>query len=420
MRVRAYHDGMSHKALIALWMVLGVLLARAQPAPVRDARWQQDIRFFADQFSRRQVDFDKLYPDPGLRQEIAGIEEGIPNLTDAEIVMRLMRLVAGAHVLHNQVWLPMFRLGFQQLPLEFAWYSDGLAVSASAPEYATALGTRVLRVGPMTPEQILAAVTPYISHENDIGLRHSSPGWIRTLAILQHAGACGADGRVALTLAKPGGEPFILDVRAADSQAKLVSLYDAMPNPPLFRKQYRYYWYEYLAEYKALYIQYNVCRNDPKLPFRAFAGDLFSFADSHAVERVVLDLRFNPGGDSRVIGPLQSGLQSRAALRTHVYVLAGPATASSAQDAARDFRKHLHATLVGMPTAERINGYGESRHLTLPNSKVEIVYSTHYFHNAKNDAPALEPDIPVRPALADVRAGRDPALEAALKDSAKP
>jgi hypothetical protein len=411
---------MSHTAFIALWMVLGVLPAHSQPAPGRDARWRQDIRFFADQFSHRQVDFDKLYPDPGFRQEIAGIEESIPSLTDAQIVMRLMHLVAGAQVLHNQVRLPMFRLGFQQLPLEFAWYSDGLAVSAAASEYAEALGTRVLRVGSMTPEQVLTAVTPYISHENDIGLRHSSPGWIRTLAILQHVGATDADGRVALTLARPGGEPFTLDVRVGDPQVKLVSLYDAMPNPPLFHKQYRYYWYEYLAESKALYIQYNVCRNDPKLPFRAFARELLAFADSHAVERVVLDLRFNPGGDSRVIGPLQSGLQSRATLRPHVYVLAGPATASSAQDAARDFRKHLHATLVGLPTAERINGYGESRHLTLPNSKVEIVYSTHYFHNAKNDAPALEPDIPVRPTLADVLAGRDPALEAALKDSPKP
>jgi hypothetical protein len=402
--------------LIGLWAVP----CHPQTTSGRDTQWRQDVRFFAEQFSRRQTDFDKLYPSPAFREEIARIQEGIPRATDAEIVMRLMRLVAGANVLHNQVWLPVFRLGFQQLPLEFGWFSDGLAVLAATPNYSAALGARVLRVGPMTPEQLLAAVEPYISHENDLGLQRSSTGFLKTLAVLQHVGAAGAGGRVELTLAKPGGQPFTLDVGVGDPRVKLVTLWDTLPNPPLSRRPYRDYWYEYVAGSKAIYIQYNVCRNDPKLSFRQFTRGLFAFADSHPVERVVVDLRNNPGGDSRVIGPLMGGLKSRPALRSHLYVLVGPATASSAQDAALDFRRHLQTTLVGQPTAERINSYGEVRRFSLPHSQLVIQYSTHYFHPAKVDGPALDPDILVRPALADALAGRDPALEAALKHSPEP
>jgi hypothetical protein len=412
---------MSQKALIAILIALEALASHAQPVSDRDAHWRQDIQFFADQFSRRQVDFEKLYPS--FREEIAGILEGILSLTDAEIVMRLMRLVASANVVHNHVWLPIFRLGFQQLPLEFTWFSDGLAVVAAKSAYSAALGARVVRIGPMTPEQLLAAVTPYISHENDGNLQRSSTGFLKTLEVLQHIGGAGADGRVELTLAKPngdsGGEPFTLSVQVGDPRAKLVNLWDLAPVPPLFRKQSGYYWYEYLADSKALYIQYNVCENDPKLRFGEFASGLFAFADSHAVERVMVDLRFNSGGNSRVIGPLMGGLKSRPALRRSLYVLVGPATASSAQDAALDFRRGLHAILVGQATAESINGYGESRDLYLPNSNLRIGYSTHYFHMAKNDAPALDPDIPVRPTLADAITGRDAALETALKHSAK-
>jgi len=40
---------------------------------------------------------------------------------------------------------------------------------------------RVLRIGSMTPPQLLLAVAPYIAHENETGLRRRSPGYARGL-----------------------------------------------------------------------------------------------------------------------------------------------------------------------------------------------------------------------------------------------
>jgi hypothetical protein len=82
--------------------------------------------------------------------------------------------------------------------------------------------------------------------------------------------------------------------------------------------------------------------------------DLRRFGHEFASHHV--DLRFNPGGDSSVINPLTGGLKARAALRSKLYVLIGPGTASSAQDAAIQLRRDLHATLVGEPTREAPNG----------------------------------------------------------------
>ena len=393
----------------------------ALPQADREARWREDLKFFADEFASHQMDFSKLYPPTAFKSELAEIAANLSKLTDVEITLRLMRLVASANVAHTMVGLPIFRLGFRQLPLEFYWYSDGLAVTAATSAYSAALGTRVLRIGAMTPDQLLTAVAPYISHENSAGLRDQSTGYLKTLAVLQHLGAAGADGRVEFTLAKPGGEPFTLTVSVGDPRVKLVSALDALQVTALYRKHPEsYYWYEYLADAQALYIQYNRCQNDPQLAFKDFARDLFAFADAHPVQRVVVDLRFNGGGNSLVIYPLMLGLKARAALRSHLYVLIGARTFSSAEDAALDFRREFQATLIGEPTSGKPNSYGEVKTLTLPNSKLTVQYSTKYYQMIKDaDPSALEPDLRVPRTLADALAGRDPALDAALRHPAR-
>lgn len=155
---------------------------------------------------------------------------------------------------------------------------------------------------------------------------------------------------------------------------------------------------------------------DPKLKFADFARGLFAFADTHAIDRVIIDLRFNGGGDSRLIGALKSGLKSRAALGSHVLVLVGSGTFSSALMNAIELRDELHATLVGEAPGERPNSYGEVKFFTLPNSQLHVQYCTKFFRQVKSGNPAeLEPDIPAAPTLGDTLSGRDPVLEAALR-----
>jgi hypothetical protein len=386
----------------------------------REARWRQDLQFFADEFPRRQADFASLYPQPAFDRDLAALRRDISRLTDADITLRLMRLVASAGVAHTSVGLPLFKPGFRPMPISMRWYSDGLAIVAATPDHAEALGTHVLRIGSMTPEQLLAGVAPYISHENDGWLREQSTGYLAMLKILQELGAAGADGRVTFTLARPGGQAFTLTVTPGDPRVKQVTVVEALSVPPaLYRKHPNsYYWYEYLPDSKALYVQYNRCQIDPKLAFKDFARDLFGAADAQPVERVVIDLRFNGGGNSIVIYPLQAGLKSRSGLASHVYVLIGPGTFSSGQDNALDLRRNLGAILVGEPTGGKVNSYGEVGEFKLPNSGLRVQYSTRFFKVIENDnSPALEPDIQVPRTLDDALAGRDPVLDAALRHS---
>lgn len=86
-----------------------------------------------------------------------------------------------------------------------------------------------------------------------------------------------------------------------------------------------FYWYKYLSETHTLYIQYSKCRNEPDNPFVNFTRDLFAFADTQSVQRVIVDLRFNMGGNSDILQPLVAGLKSRPDLvaKGHLYTLVG-------------------------------------------------------------------------------------------------
>ena len=206
----------------------------------------------------------------------------------------------------------------------------------------------------------------------------------------------------------------------------MISATEALQIPDLlYRKRPNaLYWYEYLADSRSLYIQYNRCRDDPKKSFKAFTRELLNFVDDlrtpDGIERVILDLRFNSGGDSGIVEPLLQGLKSRPKLsaKGRLYVLISRDTFSSGMMAAISFREDLHAILIGEACGSPPNEYGEVKTLVLPNSKTKIRYTTKYFQLLQDSDPlTLEPDIPIRRSIADFLSGQDQVLDTALKQT---
>ena len=75
----------------------------------------------------------------------------------------------------------------------------------------------------------------------------------------------------------------------------------------------------------------------------------------------------------------------------------------------------LGATLVGEPTGGTPSGYGEVKTLTLPNSKLQVRFTSKFFSVPKLlDTDSLQPDILAPRTFRDALAGRDAGLEAAL------
>jgi hypothetical protein len=403
----------------------GVQANERAVSSTREGRWREDLDYFAKELPARHKDFFKLISRKQFSREVADLAGDIPQISDSEIVLRLMRLVASLGVGHSRVSWPSGALAFRVYPVEMQWFSDGLAVVAAAPEYREAIGSRVVRIGSQTPEQVEAMVSPYVSHDNKAGLKPDSPRFMVVEKLLENLNLADSEGRLKLTLVKADRDPFAMEIVPAPAgQSRLVKACDALGlQPPLrFKQSGAFYRHEYLPDSRTLYLQYNSCGDAPDQPFAKYVNELLAFADSNAVQRLVLDLRNNGGGSSEVVRPLVKGLQSRPALsaKGHLYVLIGPRTCSSGMWAALEFRKSFRAKLIGEPTGGKPNAYGDVRPLTLPNSQLEVWYSTQYWHLIRfTDPDAVNPDICVTQSLGDFLAGRDPVLEAALSQTRK-
>jgi hypothetical protein len=407
-------------ALLAL--IIPAALAAQSPAPNRVADWRADLAVFVRDFPSSQYDFAKLYPRARFDEAVGAITSDLENSTDADVILGLMRLVASAHVGHTGVRLPTSGpYAFHRLPIGLQWFSDGLAVTAATDPYRDALGLRVTRIGKLSPELLESAIATYISYERDSWLRVEGQTYMVAEEVLRALGQVDADGTVAVTLARADGSPLTLHVSSipwADrpNMTYVTTARNLAPGPAQ-KDPARYYRYELLPDGKTLYVRYTRCQDDPNQPFAAFAKELFAKVDENPtpIDRVIVDLRANGGGNSTVIKPLIDGLRARKALsaRGHLYALTGPATFSSGLLAAWSL-KNINAILVGEAPGENLNSYSEVRSITLPHSQVVIQYTTK-FNKLGKDGQGLEPDVKATRSISDMLNGRDAVLERAIR-----
>jgi C-terminal processing protease CtpA/Prc len=148
------------------------------------------------------------------------------------------------------------------------------------------------------------------------------------------------------------------------------------------------------------------------LSFAAFAEQVFAVAGQMPVDRFIVDLRHNSGGNSAVMQPLLDGLARRPQLTGDgkLFAMIGGRTFSSGLLNALELRETVGAVLVGAPTGGAPNTYGEVLSFSLPNSGYVVTYSTKYFALLETFENTLFPDFPVPITSTDYFSGHDPVL----------
>jgi hypothetical protein len=147
-----------------------------------------------------------------------------------------------------------------------------------------------------------------------------------------------------------------------------------------------------------------------------FCDRLFKFINENEVERLVIDLRRNSGGNNFLNRPILHGLirNDKINRRGKLFVIIGRQTFSAAMNAAAEIERHTNAIFVGEPTGSSPNFVGESVGFSLPYSKMQGSISDLYWQSSV----AMDYRIWIAPALYAplsfklYRANRDPAMEA--------
>jgi C-terminal processing protease CtpA/Prc len=198
----------------------------------------------------------------------------------------------------------------------------------------------------------------------------------------------------------------------------------------LCNRNERAYFVDYeVAVDNVYYIQYNKCisREKPpygfkgelkKLPsFQEFQEKILKTATKRSFDKIIVDLRFNTGGNSSQGTELIEKMAEIKKIneRGKLYVILGRFTFSSAIINAMDFSNKTQAIFVGEETSGKPNHYGEVRSFTLPNSGLNINYSTKYFKRSEKNLKTITPDHIIETSFKDFKEGKDPVYDWIIK-----
>jgi len=283
------------------------------PAESRDGRWQQDVEYLGSQLPYLHINPYFKISEADFQSNVSQLSTEISNLNDEQIIVRMMQIIASIGDGHTRSYPDADPLNYPSLPLEMRWFDDGLIVIDASLEYEQALGAKVVEVGGLSIDEVNEAVKTLIAADNDMEIINTSPAYIAMPALLYGLNLIPQKDSVTFTFEPQDGSSFDLELHPVSEAESLTSIYEKLGVPrPLYEQDRKsFYWVQYNPDTNIVYVQYNVCAEDKSKPFESFKEEVFSLVDGHPNSRLVLDLRFNGGGNESVLSPFTKAIKTR-------------------------------------------------------------------------------------------------------------
>lgn len=404
-------------------------------------QWREDLRFFTANMAKTHRNLFHTMTREQFEAAVKKLDERIPTLADHEIVVELMRIVAMIGDGHTAVRINQrFKSVY---PLKLYLFKDGLFVQAAASEYRDAVGARVVRIGNGDTEQALRAVSELAWRDNEMGMKAIAPRLLVIPEIL-HALRLSSELQKVEFVVEKNGRQSKLELKPSaqleqlfQQPAEWLEARNSTGATPLWLKDpHNNFWFEHLTGAKGaclegcekgiLYVQFNAVQDKPRSgespgeTVEAFFKRVFDYIETNQIDKMVLDMRLNGGGNNYLNLPLTLGMiKSRVNKRGNLFVIIGRETFSAAQNTVNELEKYTNAIFVGEPTAANPNHYGDSRNVVLPNSKLAVRASTLWWQDMdpRDTRKWTAPQLAAELTSADYSANVDPAMAAILKFS---
>lgn len=416
-----------------LWITLAIHLLYIQPTTAREqpilqsteaqSAWREDLQVLAQRVESMHPDLFWRVSETDFRTMVSQLDADIPQLTDNQIIVEMARIVSIADA-HSHLSLYQSATGFQVYPMRLYFFQDGLFIVDAAD--TELIGAQVMSINNHVIEDVYNTVAPIITHDNLQGMLNLAPSYIISPQILHALGLIGDLNQPNFALRLMDGSDITLNptpVQAGDSGWEEWYMSNLpQKTEPLYLTQHidKNFWFTLLPDTKTLYIQYNwmTSTNADGESIHSFAKNLEQFIVENEFERVVLDLRHNPGGNNTTYGPLLKLLTQNERINqpNRLYTLIGRRTFSAAANFVIELEQNSQTLFVGEAMGDMPNMYGDPIAFTLPNSKLKVAISSRFWEKSPDDTrETVEPDIRIDLTSADYFNHLDPVLEAVVR-----
>lgn len=385
-------------------------------------QWRQDLRYMVSELEIRHADLYGNISRENFKREVKKLSARIPKLSSEQIIFEFARLTVLIRDGHTGIFLPHDRQSiFRRYPIEVYPASDGWLILAAAPEYANLIGTKIKSLEQTNIEKAFELIEPVMPRDNAFKLQAFFPSFLVVPEILSASGAAKNVDELTITVEDAEGKLRAATLKPVARNAKIDwQFVKPQENLPLWlKKRGEKFWFTFIEDKKTVYAQFNsadVGVGEPEAQFIAFANDLAKSIESNKAEKLIIDLRWNSGGNTtRTRHILYSIIKSENVNRPgHLFTITSGTTYSAAVWHALRFEQETETLFVGTPPGGRPNHSGELRRFRLPHSNWEVRYSAVYDHlsDPTDNRPTIFPDLLAPLSSGDYRSGRDPALEA--------
>jgi hypothetical protein len=394
------------------------------PEPLsRDEAARADLSHLAEAMEQTHAD---LFHDMTRSEWQAAVErlhERIPDLTDEQLTVEFMRLAAlpsyrGGRDGHMAAF-PIDDTSPPAYPVSLYVFADGVYVTRALPPHENLVGARIVSVAGHPIDDVRAAIDPLLPRDNPHTPENFLPRFLIMPEVLSGLGLLERPGPVEIEAERPGRR-LTARLGPVAWQTYLDQLGDTLfhlpPRPGArwtSRAEETFWWTRYPGT-RTVFAQYNRVGT----PGLAQLNGMLEASRDPSTRRVVLDLRYNGGGNNRTYHGLRDGLADPAIDRPgRLFVITSTFTFSAAGNLATELDRETGARFVGEPMGGGLNQYGEGAAVYLNRLPVPLFVpvSTLYWEFAPgDDRLTIEPDIPAPMTGVDYFAGRDRALEAIL------
>jgi len=418
------------KKIIQLLVFVLVLQTTAQ-SKLTATDWQNDLNFLQETIHNDYAFLFKKTTKSIFDAEVEKLHNEIPNLQEHEIVVGFARIISLFKYGHTSLGFRYEPYAFHNLPINLYHFNDGVYIQGAHKDYQQLLGAKVIAIEGVNVVDALKAIYPVVPAENDQFFKAFGINYLRIPEVLHAQGiiqelsttveyTLEKDNKIFKQLFKalPKGERVPVNYSLVAQEGDWMEARDQSSTPHYLKHLDKIYYYEYLPEQKAVYVRHSQIQDDPSENIPEFYNRVFEFIENNDVERLILDVRLNGGGNNYKNKPIVKGIirSDKINKQGHFFVITGRRTFSACQNLVNELDTYTNAIFVGEPTAENINFYGDNNRVELPNSKIPAFLSFAWWQDKPQweNGPWTVPHLAVDMSYEDYKTNKDPVLEKAL------
>jgi tetratricopeptide (TPR) repeat protein len=391
--------------------------------------WNEDINTIVEEMSNVHVNPYHTTSKKDFEKYADELKINLFSLSDNEVIARIAEMVAMIGDGHTVLDISGFHnnnlntsvFNFHAFPLQTYIFDKGVYVIYADKKNKELEGKKLVKINNTDIEIVLNKMKAIVPGDNEYNKKFSLPFFIVNAEYLNGLGLLDNTDKCEFTFEDKAGilTSEIIESVSLPNYNNIIHNNPELLDAPLYlQNESKNYWFKYLENEKILYINYKRVLIDPNDSLRYFCKRLNEFINSHEIDKTIIDIRNNGGGNNGTCQPFVNLISNnkKVNVKGKLFTIIGRQTFSAASYLCTKLEFNTNTIFVGEPTGAKPNHYGDNRPLTLPNSGLIVRLSSIYWRNSFpfDKRKWTEPEIIVSLTPENYFGNTDPVMEAVL------